>query len=389
MPYGIEAHVNSEERRAARRARREAARAAKKSERDEALGFDSICDMNSLYKAQRQASRGVSWKSSTQRYCADWLLNTFRARRDLLDGNDVRRGFYEFDTCERGKIRHISSVHFSERVVHKSLSQNVLVPSYVPSLIAANTANVKGRGLSLALRILKRDLARHYAKYGSEGYILLMDYLSYFASIEHDQVKRMLREMVADPRTVCLADSFVDAQPGNVGLGLGSEPNQIWAISLPNRVDHYVSEMCMVESYGRYMDDSYAISVDKDDLRRTLSDVSDLCSSIGIELHPTKTKIVKLSKGFTFLKKRIFYGDSGKVVMTQCRDSVTRERRRLKKQAALVMSGQMSMEDMERSFVSWRGSLKGLDTHGTLLSMDALYRSLAESCRAGKAASVA
>lgn len=367
--------MNSEERRAARRKRRDEQRAAKKAARAEGCDLESMADMNALYKAQREAARGVGWKASTQRYQINWLLNINRMRRDLLQGKDVHRGFHEFDIVERGKRRHISSVHFSERVPQKSLSQNVLIPLLKPSLIDRNAANIKGRGVSYSLKALKRDLVRHYRKHGRDGYILLIDFADYFASIDHGAVKDMIRASVEDPGARDLALRFVDVQ-GERGLGLGSEPNQIEAVSLPNPIDHYVNEMLRVEAYGRYMDDSYMIHESKQYLRVCLALVREKCSELGITVNERKTRIVKLSRGFTFLKKRVFYGENGKVVMRPCRDSITRERRKLKKMKRMVDAGIMDVEDVERSYQSWRGSLSGLDAHGTMLSMDALYRSL-------------
>ncbi|MFR7403509.1 MAG: hypothetical protein ACLUW6_02365 [Coriobacteriaceae bacterium] len=61
-----------------------------------------------------------------------------------VEGRDIRRGFHHFTLYERGKLREISSVHFSERVIHKSLSVNALVPAIAPSFIRNNTANTKG-----------------------------------------------------------------------------------------------------------------------------------------------------------------------------------------------------------------------------------------------------
>ena len=151
--------MNSEQRRAARRKRREEKRAQAKAERVKACTLETVADLNSLCKASKQAARGVMWKASTQRYMKDYLRNAVKSRNDLLEGRDICRGFIRFDLWERGKLRHISAVHFPERVIQKSLSQNALVPAIVPTLITANSANIKGRGTDYALKLLKRHLA--------------------------------------------------------------------------------------------------------------------------------------------------------------------------------------------------------------------------------------
>ena len=216
--------MNSDERREARRQRREAERARRKSERQERCTFEDVADLGNLQKAARAAAKGVGWKASTQRYGKDVLRNIVKARHSLLNGEDICKGFIHFDLYERGKLRHISSVHFSERVIHKSLSVNALVPAFTPTLIPANSANQKGKGTEYAVKLMKKQLADHYRRHGTEGYILQMDFSNYFGSIAHDPLKAQIERTVEDPRVVGLAKHLIDVQ-GDVGLGLGSEPN--------------------------------------------------------------------------------------------------------------------------------------------------------------------
>ena len=178
-----------------------------------------------------------------------------------------------------------------------------------------------------------------------------------------------------DPRVIDLEHRLIDAQ-GEVGLGLGSEPNQICAVAHPNRIDHYVTEMLRPEAYGRYMDDFYLIHESKEYLQVCLLLIGRKCAELGIELNPRKTRVVKLSRGFTWLKKRIFYTETGRIVVKPCRDSITRERRKLKKMARMVADGVMTPEQVEQSYQSWRGGMKRLDAHRSVRAMDALYRSL-------------
>lgn len=375
--------MNSEERREARRARREAEREARRAKRIEFCTMEQVADLNTLYKSSRHSAQGVGWKASTQRYMKDVLRNNAKTRRQLLDGEDVRCGFYHFDLWERGKLRNISSVHYYERVPQKALTQAALVPAIAPTLIADNSANLAGRGTSYAIARIKRQLAEHYRKHGSDGWILQVDFENYFGSIKHREAKAIVAGAIDDPRVVALSDSFVDAQRGNInnsagedGLGLGSEPNQILAVSLPNRIDHHVTECCGVEAYGRYMDDMYAISADKDKLWGVLSEIEWIADDLGITINRKKTKITKLSHGFVFLKKKFSYGKNGRIVVRPSRDAITRERRKLKKLAAMWRRGEIETEQVEQHYQSWRGGMLKLDAHKTVKRMDALYAEL-------------
>ena len=331
--------------------------------------------MDALYDAAMKSRRGVSWKASVQGYCLHVLGNVYKARQDLLNGEDIRRGFHEFDLIERGKLRHISSVHFSERVVHKSLSQNALVPAIMPTLTAGNSANMKGRGVDYAIARLKNQLARHYRRHGTDGYVLLVDFSDYFARIDHDAAKRLVMKALDDERLVALTNSLIDAC-GDVGLGLGSEPNQILAVALPNPIDHWAEEMAGLEATGRYMDDSYYIDMSKDKLKLVLACIEILCDDLGITINKKKTRIVKLSRGFRFLKKRFYYGPTGKVVVRPSREAITRERRKLKAMLRMLDRGEITLRQINQSYQSWRGGMLRLDAHETVLSMDRLYKEL-------------
>ena len=367
--------MNSDDRRAARRARREEKRARNRAERIDGLTLERIADMDALYDAAMKSRRGVSWKASVQGYCFHVLGNVYKARQDLLNGEDIRRGFHEFDLIERGKLRHISSVHFSERVVHKSLSQNALVPAIMPTLTAGNSANMKGRGVDYAIARLKNQLARHYRRHGTDGYVLLVDFSDYFARIDHDAAKRLVMKALDDERLVALTNSLIDAC-GDVGLGLGSEPNQILAVALPNPIDHWAEEMAGLEATGRYMDDSYYIDMSKDKLKLVLACIEILCDDLGITINKKKTRIVKLSRGFRFLKKRFYYGPTGKVVVRPSREAITRERRKLKAMLRMLDRGEITLRQINQSYQSWRGGMLRLDAHETVLSMDRLYKEL-------------
>ena len=129
-------YMTSEERKAGRRLRR----IAKRQKKNDAFlkkynDFNLIADVDNLYNAFKMSRRGVSWKESVQRYENDVLKNIIDTKEKLLNGESVQRGFVEFNIHERGKVRHIRSIHISERIVQKCSCDEVLVPIITRSLI--------------------------------------------------------------------------------------------------------------------------------------------------------------------------------------------------------------------------------------------------------------
>lgn len=364
--------MNSEERRKARRARREARREAKRRKRNENITLENMVSMNALYKAHKEARRGISWKNACQNYEIHWLTNIVRQHDEIMAGGDIGCRSRHIRIYERGKPREIDAPIYEDKVTQKALAQFALVPAIEPTLIEWNSANRKGKGALHALKHLRTAMAEHYREHGSEGYILLMDYKSYFASIDHEVAKDVIRRNVVDERIVRLASNLMDAQ--GEGLGLGSEPNQIVAVAIPNPIDHFITQNCAMKLYGRYMDDSWVIGESKAELEVILGLVRERCRELKITLNEKKTRIVKLSHGFTICKKLVYYGENGKVVMKPSRDSIVRERKLIRGHARLIAKGEMTKEDAGISFQSWRGWQSHFDAATAVASMDAYYK---------------
>ena len=161
--------MNSDERRKARRARRDAKRAANRAKRCAALTISNAACLDNIHEAARDAAKGVRWKASVQRYMVHSLRNSLYARRDLLAGNDIRKGFVRFHVIERGKDRAIAAPRFSERVIQKAVTRAVVAPAVWPTLTPGCAANMRGRGTDYALMRLKGQLAEHYRWHGAEG----------------------------------------------------------------------------------------------------------------------------------------------------------------------------------------------------------------------------
>lgn len=374
--------MNSDERRKARRARRDAKRAANRAKRCAALTISNAASLDNVHEAARDAAKGVRWKASVQRYMIHSLRNSLYARRDLLAGNDIRKGFVRFHVIERGKDRAIAAPRFSERVIQKAVTRAVMAPAVWPTLTPGCAANMRGRGTDYALMRLKGQLAEHYRRHGAEGYVLLMDFSDYFGTIDHGTALDLVRRTLTDPAAVEFMRLQIEAN-GRIGLGLGSEPNQALAVAIPSPLDHLGERWRGIEASGRYMDDSYFIALDKETLWRFLDAARAMCSSLGITVNERKTRVVKLTRGFTFLKKRFRFTESGRIVVTPIPKSLARERRKLRTHARMVAEGSMTLEQAYVSYMSFRGSLERkrgdgrprfrMDVHWIVRDFDRLF----------------
>jgi hypothetical protein len=372
--------VNSEERRKGRQERRKAAREHKRKEK--LVPYDNfalLTDPDNLYQAFLSAKKGVTWKESTQRYEMNLLNNIIETRRRLVEGENVQNGFVEFTLNERGKIRHIKSIHISERVIQKALCDQILVPVLSNGLIHDNGASVKGKGVHFALRRLITHLSRFYRRNGfsNEGYSLTIDFTKFFDSINHDILLEMIGKKIHDKKVLDLTRRFITVFGDGVSLGLGSQVSQISAIFYPSSLDHFIKEVLKVKYYGRYMDDLYLIHESKEFLEECLAKIQEVCNTLAITINMRKTRITPLRQGMIFLKGKYILLENGKVIRKAARDSARRMRRKLKSFKTLLDTDRMDYDDIRIAYQSWRGNfLRRFDAYHSVQKMDGLYDSL-------------
>ena len=370
--------MTSEERHKARYERRKRKREEK---RRDAIAqndnFGNLCTCNALFKAARLSGKSIRWKSSVQRYFMSYLRNIIQLRQMLLAGQNPTMGFIEFDLIERGKKRHIKSVHFKERVAQRSLCDNALVPILSRSLIYDNGASLEGKGISFARDRLKHHLHQFYRRTGgNDGYILLMDFSGYFDNILHGPVYEMLDAALEDKDVFALCRHFIEPF-GEKSLGIGSQVSQILAVSYRSSIDHYVNEVLRVKEYGCYMDDSYLVHESKEYLWRCLEEIDRLCREKGITLNRKKTQIVKLSHGFPYMKGSYHLTETGKVIVTPSKENTVRHRRKLKKFRRFLDEGKIGYAQIICAHNSYRGYIrKDYNSHKTVRSMDKLFHEL-------------
>jgi hypothetical protein len=371
--------MTNDGRRAARYQRRKTRRERKKQEYlSQFDDFSRIVDPNNLYEAFRKSKRELTWKESVQRYEMNLLVNLAETVEKLKLGKNVSHGFVEFDLMERGRSRHIKSIHISERVIQKCLCDQVIVPILSHSLIYDNGASIKGKGLHFSIRRLITHIAKYYREYKTnEGYCLSVDFSKYFDSIQHDLLFTAFRKHIKDPRIIKLLYDFITPFGDGISLGLGSQVSQISAIFHASPIDHHCKENRGIKYYGRYMDDLYLIHPSREYLLECLADIKRVCVELGITVNMRKTRITKLKDGVHFLKGIYSLKENGKIVRRAEPNSRKRMRRKLKKFRGLLNTGHMTACDVYTAYQSWRGNYRRrFDAYHTIRRMDALYTEL-------------
>ena len=342
----------------------------------ELCNYDKAISVDELNKSFYQCKKGVAWKKSVQNYEMQLFQNLSDLHRKLDKCEDISRGYVQFYIWERGKRRKIQACHISERVVQKSIANNILTPMLENTLIKNNCASQKGKGTHKAWEYFEQDLKKAYKKWGRDFYVIQGDFHNYFASIPHDKLIAELDKYFHDERTRLYYRYVINSfyEDGEcIGLGLGSQICQNFAIFYPNRLDHHMEKY---GSCGRFNDDFHVIVHTKEEAKSCLNGIYKIVDELGLEINEKKTRIVKATHVIIYLKTRFNLLRNGEVIRRPNRKSITRERKKIKKLKNKLDNGIITFEDVRTSYASWRGSIRDKKCYTTLQNMDKLFNKL-------------
>lgn len=339
-------------------------------------------DANLIYDAGTKAIAGAPWKYHSQIFEVNHLLETAKLQKAMEERRYVPDCGRTFVIRERGKRRVVTSIPCPDKTVNHVLCDNVLSPFLDPYLIHDNGASREGKGVAFHRRRLEQHLHEFYNKHGNQGFILLGDFKSYYASIDAARATEMLVRLLEksgklskedlDQTEWLLHTIFGDG----IGVNIGGQPSQNVGITFAHRVDSYVQTVKGQRFYARYSDDFRCINESRDFLLELLEGIKDQAAEIGLEVHPNKTHIARLDEPFTHLQISYRITDTGKLVKRIRPEAVTRERHRLKAYKRLCLAGRMDEEEIENAFKGWLSSNYTVMSRKQIQGMNNLYTEL-------------
>lgn len=398
--------MTNQERIQARIARDKQRREAIKLARAEKYGrIEKVITNQHLLHSLMKRMRGTHWKQSVQDYVSHAIVRNKRQKDVILDGEHPEPSkILLIHICERGKRRRAHAVAIDSRVVQGTVCDWCIGPLTHPGLIHDNPASMAGKGISWARKRMPKHIREQFKKTGANTYVLVFDLKGFFASIRHDLCEKIFRNVHMDDALISLTMHFIkmyqvfdarrianekerqaelDRLERNEGVGasLGSQISQEVALSAPNRLDHEVKDANGTEGYMRYMDDGNAMGT-KDAMKGLLVRVAQTCRELGFALHDTKTQIVKLSRGFQYLKIHYIATETGHIIKKMAKAGIVRMRRKLKRLRRLVNIGKVTLDDVFFSVKSWMGNAKRYcDAYRSRKSILNLYHKLFHSYR--------
>lgn len=259
--------------------------------------------MENILATWKRFLRGKRHKTDVAFFEAELGTNLYHLFRDLKEKKYMHAGYSAFVVADP-KPRHIHKASVRDRVVHHLLYK-ALYPYFDPRFIYDSYSCRNNKGVHAAL-IRFRTFARRVSKNNTRTcYVLSCDIRKFFASIDHEVLRNLLKRHITDSDLLWLIDqiilSFHSTRPG-VGLPLGNLTSQLLVNVYMHELDAYLKQELRVKHYIRYADDFVILSDDKRYLEELLPHIATfLTMHLHLSLHEDKVHITSYVTGVDFL----------------------------------------------------------------------------------------
>lgn len=299
---------------------------------------------------------------------ADRLL-TLQA--ELQDGS-YRPGRYRHFMIREPKQRKISAAPFRDRVVHHALC-NLIEPLFEARFHPHSYANRIGKGTHRAIEQLQR-YARQYR------YVLRLDIVQHFPSLDHAVLRQALFQVVRDERTQQLIDVILAGGEGVLadeydmvyfpgddlfaplrprGLPIGNLTSQFWSNCYLNPLDWFVTRQLGCPAYLRYVDDFALFSHSKAALNRWREQIAAFLADLRLTLHTGQAQVMPTAAGIPWLGFVVY--PTHRLLK---RRNLVQFRRRLEMNITLYRQGQISFAELDAGVQGWINHVRYGDTWG-------------------------
>lgn len=284
--------------------------------------FDVMCSFESLLSAYKRAVCAGRYKEEVLVFGYNLEANIISLRNNLLSGNYKHGNYREF-IINDSKKRHIKAATFRDRIVHNAI-HHAIEPLFDRTFISDSYACRKGKGTHKALSLVKKWV--HKSQY---SYVLSCDVSSYFASIDHAVLMRILFCKIKDTKVSEICKNIIESSGYREGRGIpiGNLTSQLFANIYLDVFDRFIKKNFSAVGYIRYMDDFLIFGNSKKELNEIKGLVGEfLYKYLFLILHPSKATVFPVSLGVSFLGYNIF-----KTHITLRKSTVNRFIKRVKK----------------------------------------------------------
>lgn len=314
-----------------------------------------ITSTENMEKAYSRTQKGkAKYRREALMFSKDETSNLLKLQQEIRNGSYMPEPLFVFKVFEP-KPRLIHAPHYRDKIVQIAVI-NVLKKVYQPRFIYHTYSCLDDKGTHKCVTAIYKMMRKAKWEYGTNAYIVKIDFRKFFYSIDRDILKRILLKRINCPEAYALICKIVNVSEsmGDKGLPLGNATSQLFANILLNEVDQYAKRRLKIRHYVRYNDDIVIIANGKEKARSALSSIGSFADvHLNLQLNCDKSKIFPIEQGVNTVGFKIY---STHLLLRN--DSKKKIKRKLSKFKRLLIEEKITPEKVEQILNSWLGHAK-------------------------------
>ncbi len=299
--------------------------------------YNDIISIENLLEAWEEFIEGKKSRVDVQKFGQDLMGNIIELHRDLAE-KIYKHSPYEHFRINDPKPRDIHKACVRDRLLHRALYRKLYLffdKTFIPDSYSCRLRKGTHKAID-RFRTFARKESKNHTK---TVWVLKCDVRKFFASVNQNILKNIIREYIPDKDIVDLIDKIISSfysVEKDIGLPLGNITSQLLVNIYMNKFDQFVKHIIKAKYYIRYADDFVIFSSNKEWLENIIYRIRNfLWYELKLQLHPNKVSICTVASGADYLgwinypdyrilrtatKKRMFrriYEVSGKIEVVQ------------------------------------------------------------------------
>lgn len=233
--------------------------------------FNKLISYENIKTAIREVCKLNSYAKISDEILTNEEDYIYRIQNILLSGNYFVSSYWHREIEESGKHRDIYILPiYPDRIVQHAIVQ-VLEPIWDGILIDQTCACRKDMGIKLGVEVTSRFVSRY-------EYCVKFDIHHFYQSINHNNLKAVIRHKIKDKLILDLLDKIIDSSENTPGVGIpiGNYISQWFGNIYLDILDRFVKEELHIHGYIRYCDDFIIFGHDFEELKIQASYIRDL-----------------------------------------------------------------------------------------------------------------
>lgn len=234
--------------------------------------------MENLILADNKARKGKKYQKCIERFDQNRESNLSSLLYSLKN-KTYKTSDYKTFTIREPKERLIYRLpYFPDRIAHHAI-MNILKSHFLSVFTSDSYSCIENRGIHLASYNLREALKNKK----ETKFCLKFDIRKFYANINHDVLKKLLRKKFKDKDLLWLLDEIIDSAPG---VPIGNYLSQFFANFYLTYFDHWIKEDKRVKYYFRYADDIVILAEDKKYLHELFVEIKEyLKNNLKLEIN--------------------------------------------------------------------------------------------------------